>query len=175
MKKQYIFFAVVMVVLVLIGTKVTLDSRGSEKIDKPAPQQAVARETNQKPKDQNSVQKGLRRFVLMSADKAITGDGSITLKDTLTSVGLRLTTAPKPPAGMVYEAYLVTGNEAAVFMGEMREANSKNYKYFWAGAGQLNWYKADKVIVTKRKPVDPRPGQTIAEGQLGKEEAPVQK
>jgi hypothetical protein len=178
MKKQYIFLAVLMVVLVLVGTKVTIDSRTSEKAPESTTQlnQPPGQVTNQPPKDQNSVQKGLRRFVLTSADKTITGDGTITLKDTLTSVGLRLTTAPKPPAGMVYEAYVLTGTQPPVFMGEMREGGSKLYKYYWAGAGLLDWYKADKVIVTKRKPAEPRPGQTIAEAKIGAEEPPpVQK
>lgn len=177
MKKQYIFFAVLMVVLVLVGTKLTIDSRSSEQAAELVTpnQQSTNQATNQPPKDQNSVKKGLRRFTFTSADKTITGDGSITLKDTLTSAGLRLITAPKPPEGMVYEAYLITGAQPAVFMGELKGVNTKSQKYLWAGAGLLDWYKADKVIVTKRKPVDPRPGQIIVEAKLGEEEASPQR
>ena len=177
MKKQYIFFAVVMVVLVLVGTKLAIDSRSTEKAAEPVArkEQPANQTTNQKPKDQNSVQKGIRRFVSSSTNKTVTGDGTITLKDTLTSVGLRFETAPKPPVGMVYEAYLLSGNKPPIFMGEMRESSSKLYRYFWAGAGQLDWFKADKVMVTQRKLSDPRPGQTIAEAKIGAEDPPVQK
>lgn len=172
MKKQYIFFAVLMVVLVLVGTKLAIDSRSAEQAAGPVTpnQQPANQVTNQPPKDQNSVKKGIRRFVFASADKTITGDGSITLKDTLTSVGLRLITAPKPPTGMVYEAYLVTGTQPAVFMGELKEVTTKSQKYLWAGPGLLDWYKADKVIVTKRKPADPRPGQIVVEAKISVEE-----
>jgi hypothetical protein len=107
-------------------------------------------------------------FVLREVNgSGVTGDGTATLKDTLTSIAIRLTAAPDLPAGEVYEVYAVIqeGTDPQP-VGVLAKINGKNEKYLTAGAGLTSWYNAHKLIVTKRAKSAPVPGTIVAETSL---------
>lgn len=111
--------------------------------------------------------KGIKRFTLKAVgDSTIAGDGSITLKDKLTSAAVRLTSAPALPAGTQYEVYVVLKTGDPVYAGTLQTFTSPNAKYLWGGAGQVSWFDATKFIVTKRSNSQEKPGTVLAEAAL---------
>lgn len=111
--------------------------------------------------------KGIKRFELKAISGVnITGDGSITLKPDLTSMAVRLVTAPELTKDQKYEVYVQLATGSPIFAGEMFATGGKYDRFLWGGAGETDWYDAKKVIVTRRAPADAKPGTIVAEAVL---------
>lgn len=111
--------------------------------------------------------KGIKRFELKAIGGAnITGDGSITLKPDLTSMAVRLITAPELVKDQKYEVYVQLDSGSPIYAGEMFVTGGKYERYLWGGAGKTEWYSAKKIIVTKRASIESKPGTIVAEAVL---------
>lgn len=114
-----------------------------------------------------SDKKGIKRFELKAlGGVAVIGDGSITLKPDLTSVAVRLVTAPELTKEQKYEVYIQLATGSPVYAGEMFVTEGKFGRFLWGGAGKTDWYDAKKILVTKRVPTESKPGVTVAEAVL---------
>lgn len=110
------------------------------------------------------------QFVLTDvSNTGIQGDGTATLKDDLTSIAIRLTAAPELKAGEAYEAYaLIQVGTDPQLIGVFAKTSGKTEKFLTAGAGLTSWYKAEKIIITKRVKNAAIPGVVVAEASLAK-------
>lgn len=108
-----------------------------------------------------------RRFIVQALDNSsITGNGSLTLQENLTSVGARLITAPNLAPGENYELYVVLGSGEQVFVSTFTYITSSTERYALGASGQTSWFKARKILVTKRKEGASRPGTILAEAEM---------
>lgn len=121
-----------------------------------------------------SDKKGIKRFELKAVGGVgITGDGSITLKPDLTSMAVRLVTAPDLAKDQKYEVYVQLDAGSPVYAGEMFVTGGKYERFLWGGAGKTDWYNAKKIVVTKRAPTEAKPGTIVAEAVLPAQGEPV--
>lgn len=114
-----------------------------------------------------SAKKGIKRFTLVAKTGAgIAGDGSITLKDDLTSMAVRLTEAPGLTGTNQYEVYVVPAGEEPIMAGTLQTFTNPNAKFLWGGAGEVDWFTAEKIIVTRRSTGQAKPGAIVAEAMM---------
>lgn len=169
--KKIIFIVVVFSVLLAGGTWIYnwVQDRGG----KPEGQQAKA---DTQPTPIVSDKKEIKRFTLSPIGQSgVKGDGSMTLKTDLTSVGARLTEAPTLSGDQVYEAYLKLKSGEYVRMGAFMKVDSKTEAFLFGAAGDTGAFTADKFFVTKRSPAEKQPGTIVAEVTLPTTGDPVQK
>ncbi len=113
-----------------------------------------------------SVKKGVKRFTLAAvADSGVRGDGSMTLKTDLTSVGARLIAAPKLASGEQYEAYAKQTDGTLVLLGKFIPVESKTEVFLFGGAADVSVYDVEKLVVTKRG-TGAQPGTIVAEAAV---------
>lgn len=170
--KYYIIAAVVVVGIAVAGLFIFW---GKSKSDDAAVGQQTTN-VNSAPQAAKSVKKSVKRFTLVPVagkGDGIKGDGSITLKEDISSMGVRLITAPALASGEQYEAYLVLGKESPVLLGELKKIESPNEKYLWAAGGKIEWFGASKIMVTKRTSSGTKPGTIVAEAEFPAEGEPV--
>lgn len=168
---KYTIGVIVAVVIVAVGVLVY----ASLKTDKTDTSKNEIKKTDQqKAGIVDTPKKGIKRFTLTSKQAGIKGDGSITLKETLTSMAVRLVEAQAPAAGEDYEVYIVPKTGEPILAGPMIKVESPNEKYLWAGAGTTAWFEASKIIVTKRAKTAPKPGTIVAEAPLPDKAEPAQ-
>ncbi len=168
---KYTIGLIVAVIIVAVGVLVYASLRSDKA---PATEKPAQTETEKKPAVVDTPKKGIKRFTLTAKAAGVKGDGSITLKDNLTSMGVRLIEAAAPAEGEDYEVYIVPKSGEPILAGPMFKVDSPNEKYLWAGAGATSWFEASKVIVTKRAKTAAKPGTVIAEAALPDKAEPAQ-
>lgn len=169
--KKLIFIVVVFSFLLASGTWAY--NWWQDKGGKPEGQQAQA---DTQPTPIVSDKKEVKRFTLSPIGQSgVKGDGSMTLKTDLTSVGARLTEAPALSGEQAYEAYLKLKSGEYVRMGAFMKVDSKNEVFLFGAAGDTGAFVAEKFFVTKRSPSEKQPGTIVAEVTLPAEGEPVQK
>lgn len=165
---KYTIGLIVAVILVTAGVLIYASLRSDETPTGPTQEQGQQGVIN-------TPKKGVKRFTLTPKQEGVKGDGSITLKETLSSMAVRFIDAPAPGEGMDYEVYIVPKGGEPILAGPMITIQSPNEKYLWAGAGAVSWYDAEKVLVTKRTKAGVKPGTVVAEAVIPeKGEAPPQ-
>ncbi len=168
--KKIIFIVVAFSVLLAGGTWVY--NWTQDKAGKPEGQQAKA---DVQPTPIVSDKKEVKRFTLSPIGQSgVKGDGSMTLKTDLTSVGARLTTAAALSGDQAYEAYLKMKNGEYVRMGAFMKVDSKTELFLFGAAGDTAAFTAEKFFVTKRSPSEKQPGTIVAEVTLPSAGDPVQ-
>ncbi|MBP9686392.1 MAG: hypothetical protein KBD66_01165 [Candidatus Doudnabacteria bacterium] len=169
--KKIIFIVVVFSVLLAGGT--WMYNWWQDKGGKPESQQAKA---DVQPTPIVSDKKEIKRFTLSPIGQSgVKGDGSMTLKTDLTSVGARLTEAPALSDGQSYEAYIKTKSGEYVRLGVFLKVDSKNEAFLFGAAGDTAAFTADKFFVAKRNSSEKQPGTIVAEVTLPTTGDPVQK
>ncbi len=178
MINKFVWIFVSAIVIVVISFSVYYAYNNKASTNTPATLVGRNADTAQVTKDvvTNSVsdKKGVKRFELKAVGGVgVTGDGSITLKPDLTSMAVRLVTAPNLVKEQKYEVYVQLATGSPVYAGEMFETGGKYEKYLWGGAGKTDWYDAKKIIVTKRASTETKPGTVVAEAVLPAQGEPI--
>ncbi len=159
---------IVVIVLASLGVYYVYSNKvpttGKASVKQNADTTQTTKDTGTKPV---SDKKGIKRFELKAASGVnITGDGSITLKPDLTSMAVRLVTAPDLAKDQKYEVYVQLDAGSPIYAGEMFATGGKYERFLWGGAGKTEWYSAKKIMVTKRASTEAKPGTIVAEAVL---------
>lgn len=177
MNYKYITIGVFVLVLAgSVGVMMALKNKSPESAN---PNPPVSQSEDMKGQNQTtnpvSDKRGIKRFTLEASGSAkVEGDGSITLKDKLTSMAVRLTEASEPTGTNQYEVYIVSSEGSdPVFAGTLQSFNNPNAKFLWGGAGEVSWFDAEKVIITRRSSSQAKPGTIVAEGKIPAQAEPA--
>ncbi len=152
------------IIVIVVGTAYVFSSKfatPNNKTEQPAPNEKA---TSTKTNVAAPIVVDTKKFTFKPVGAVkIEGSGTLSLQETVTSVGARLTMAPNLVPGENYELYIVSAKGEPELVSAFIFVNSKTEKYALGGAGTKEWINAKKIIVTKRKTTQTAPGVTVAE------------